>query len=207
MEESLNTKTVTNALSNTSKLVKFLMPSSFALAIGCFFMIFCTVRCGNTPIATVTGMSMVTGGEVKSPAMKEMKDMVNSFGGKADKPTKTKDDKKEKIKPQPFAIIAFACGILGIILTFAWKKNHYKPETILALIGVVSMAALMITFPFGESKGGGSKNEFLFHWEPGYWISFVGFVIALLLGIVHLLQPKAQPLPYQDSTSEIPTEE
>ena len=118
-------------------IARKLSPAAFVFALICFFLPFVTFSCQGHEVASFSGIQLATGTTVKQPQM---------FG----------PPKSEKFQPEPLAILALLSVVAGVGLSFLKGKRGAVGSALLAVAGVVLLAALKSKLD-GEaaSQGGG----------------------------------------------------
>jgi hypothetical protein len=129
-------------------------PAIFVLCILSFFFTFVTVSCQGHDIASFTGIQLATGTTVDQPLM---------FGA----------SQKQKIDPEPCAVLALLCAVVGVGASFAGARTAIVP----AISGAVGALSLLIM----KSRLDG---EIVTRGEGMFQVSYGGgFSLALLLMI------------------------
>lgn len=232
------------------KNLGILSPAFLAIAIVCFFFTFTDLTCNGTKLASLKGIDLVTGAELKPENMDGMKDMFKGlggttndetpeedteteseepvfeessedsveiekgqFGGGDDSATTTEEstdesatdkedetaattDSKDKMKPNPFAIAAFASAIIGILVFFVTKdKMRAILGLVFSLVGAVALLLLKVTFQkalddamtSGKGSEFASMIKFEFDFKAGFYIALVCFVAAAVINIIQLV--------------------
>jgi hypothetical protein len=145
----------------------------FVAAIVLFLLPWANLSCSGTPVATFTGLDIVTGKNYDAPS---------SFGA-------TSSDRADS---EPLAVGALAAAVAGAIAALVWKKAGIA-RVVLGVAGVVLLAALKIKLDGDISKQGQGMVQISY--QVGYWLTIVAFAgaaaaslfkreIALKLGTV-----------------------
>lgn len=98
---------------------KRISPSLFGLALLLFFLPFLTVSCDNEPMATVSGITLAIGGDVK----------VDTMMG----------SETEAVKPQAVVTIALLAVIAGVALSFVPGVKGNLSAGVAGLIATVCL--------------------------------------------------------------------
>ncbi|MFT4523029.1 MAG: hypothetical protein ACI8ZN_001981 [Bacteroidia bacterium] len=156
-----------NVPNGTLKGNRKIVPIGYLLVLISFFFSFMNINCGGTKLASVSGIDLVIGDEI------EKKDIAAvSFD--------TTDFEVQTIKPNPFAIIAFGCSVLGLLLFFFKQAKESRNNMILSTIGFVSL----VIIPFASNSFLTEKTSLDSAFEV-ISISFqLGYFIALGLFLV-----------------------
>jgi len=191
----------------------------YGIVILAFFMPFFVVSCDQTEIASLSGVKLVTGGEVKL----EVANLLKSHLG---------EDKKYENSPigiQLYALVAFILAIAALIMVLVLPQKMYPLPAYISILGVISLQFLNIEIPQLIS----SYSNFLganLQWEsilttkvqPGLWLANIAFILGgiytLVTGIknssesTYIEQPEDIPEEYdsseiQDWEEEYPAEE
>lgn len=138
------------------------IPPAFGIAALCFFLTFCNLTCGGQKIASVTGINLITGTELKSP------DMFGDEGG----------DVKD-IDPNIWAIIAFGCALLGLVAFLRKFKDEDRIGTYAGIVGFVSL--LILQFTIKNMINGQTEEIVEAEFQMGYWLALLAFAAAAYL--------------------------
>ncbi|HNX02932.1 MAG TPA: hypothetical protein PLE33_08285 [Candidatus Cloacimonas sp.] len=174
----------------------------YAIVILAFFMPFFLISCDKSEVASLSGVKLVTGGEVKL-------DLANIFNGSSG------EGKYENpaIGIQLFAIVAFILAIAALIMALVLPLKMYPLPAYISILGVISLQLLNIEIPQMIS----SFSNFLdanLKWgstislkvQPGFWIANIGFILGgistLLTGI-----KKSSESSYIEQPEEYPASE
>ena len=143
-----------------------LIPILFAIVIIFFFFNFFTISCGGQKVGSVTGISLVTGSELKSH------DMISGV-----------ETKGEKIPSSAWAIIAFGAAIVGLGVFLIKEKREALIGTGAGAIGFGSLFILQFAIKSAiEKKAEGAlQTDFQF----AYWGALIAMGIA---GIISYLR-------------------
>lgn len=150
--------------------MKFLLsikPSVFILIIILFFLPFAQIRCDSTIISEVKGIEFVTGKEIKTE--------------------KSDSDAPSKIDPDIYAILAFACSIIGLVLSFFSKR------ALLFLGGTVSFAGMAMLLLFKNNldnevlKSGETFGLITINYQFAFWLALGLFILYGLFSLSAIL--------------------
>lgn len=178
------------------------IPVAFALIIILFFFSFCDFKCNSVKVASLSGINLVTGSHIKMEGGAGMLDS-NPFGSLNENRLNQPDDKKQKVEPNIWAILAFLSAIGGAVVFYKKLKNEAFLGTAAGVIGVISLLLLRSAIKRKvEQQGGGMVQieiDFLF----AYWVSVLAFLVAG--GISYLRMKQAKQI--DTKTSGSPSEE
>ncbi|MGE5458820.1 MAG: FHA domain-containing protein [Methanobacterium sp.] len=141
-------------------------PSLFILVIICFALPFVNISCAGQPAETLSGIDLITGFKA----------------GTTD------------VAPNPLAIIAVAAALIGAFLFFVKTKTGHVIQSILGILGIISLVALKILFSQGANDEGLGTE-----WTTGYFAamgSFAGAVLASICSIFAESNPASAPAAY-----------
>lgn len=136
-----------------------LVPLLFGLIIIFFFFNFFAISCSDKEIASIKGIDLITGTQLKSN---------DPFTGKE------KDG--ENIPSNIWAIIAFGSVIVGLATFMIKEKREAIIGTVVSTVGIISLIILQIVIKKGisEKEEGMIKVDFLFP----YWGALIALVIT-----------------------------
>ena len=155
-------------------VAKGLSPAAFVLTLVCFFLPFVTFSCQGQKVARFSGIQMVTGTTIKQPQM---------FG----------PPKSQKVDPEPLAVLAFLSVLAGAGLSFIRGKKGALSSGVLAVVGVILMAALKSKLDnqvLQQTSGAIQVN-----YGAGYYLSLVFLLAAAGASFYALLAGKGIRLP------------
>lgn len=137
--------------------------ATFGLVILSFLMPFVSVSCQGHKFVTLTGVQMVTGTTLRQPQM---------FG-----PPKT-----QKIDPEPLAILAFLCGVVGLIVSIAVGQRRPVVPAIFGAAGAILLFSLKSRLDGEVAQQ--SQGLFRLDYEVGFWLAALLFMAVASLSIV-----------------------
>jgi hypothetical protein len=155
-----------------------LVPASYGLGIVFFFFSFFVIKCGDTKIATISGVNLVTGKEITANT---------SFGNSGN----SSDNKN--VDPNVWAIIALSSAVIGLgVYLFKFKKEELV-GTIVSGLGVVSLTILGYTFKDSVNEAD-LRGMVTVSLGFGYWGALV---CILLAGVLSFLRLRIKPKPVE----------
>jgi FHA domain len=154
-------------------LGKRISPATFGLALLCFFLPFISVSCQTQKIVTFTGIQLVTGATVELPQM---------FG----------PPKSEKLPREPLAVLAFACGVVGLGLSFLKGRKIAIGPAVVGCAGAVALLLLKSKLDADVLKGGNGVLHL--DYEVGFWLILLAYAAAAALNVSVFLQSRKEPL-------------
>lgn len=172
-------------------MFKFINSSLFAALILCFFLPFIEIKCNDTKLGSMTGFSMMTGGDMDlndASMMDYLKDnkefdMLN---------------KQRKEHPDVFSIVALSLLVLGFVLSLVLKS--FREQTSI----IISLLVLAVLFIFRgimlhqwEKQMGAQPEMFSYikltlNFAIGFWIIILGCFAISGLNIFSLLKKRNQ---------------
>lgn len=178
----------------------------FAIVIIAFLLPFMVVKCGDTKLATFTGFKLVTGGEVKAPAMDNMMkglgDAFNMDNTTQEAQEDEQEAKGEKVKPNAFAIIALLMAVIGLITALIMSQEKYIIPLVVAIVGFIAML-LIKSGVSGDMSAAGSKevaDMIKIKMQFGYFLALLAFIGAAVFAY---LAGKNKKLISQEQISNI----
>jgi hypothetical protein len=137
-----------------------LVPVSFALAIICFFFVFCDFKCFGQNIGSVTGINLVTGVQFEGSELFD-------------------ESESGKIPSNFWAILAFGAGIIGLGIFLIRSKNEAEIGAVAGAVGFGSLLILQIVIKNGTRIKGEGQLEADF--QPAYWLALLAMGTAALV--------------------------
>lgn len=152
------------------------------LVIGlCFFLPFVSISCSGQRIATLSGIGLATGEDVKvdESFMEELEEL-EGLGTTTDSEADAAAPETEENDPSLWAIIALAGAGLGVIVGFVMRGRPRSIGSLLAtLVGLAGLIGLRFDLEGDISEGEGLVA---IDYRAGYWITALLFVV---LAIAH----------------------
>lgn len=134
--------------------------SLYILIIILFFLPFVSVSCDNKKVVQLTGVQMVTGTEVAVKGLLWQE--------------------KQRIPPQPLAIIPFGLAIAGLILGYT-KSSKLKNGLQMLLSTGACVSLFLLKNKITENVLRYPKIMFVINYLPYYWITLTLFILAAVL--------------------------
>lgn len=154
-----------------------LVPASYGLGIVFFFFSFFVIKCGDTKIASVSGVNIVTGKEITANT---------SFGNSSN----SSDSKS--VDPNVWAIIALSSAVIGLgVYLFKFKKEELV-GTIVGGLGVAALAILGYTFKDSVNEAD-LRGMVTISLGFGYWGALICIMLAGILSFLRL-RIKSKPV-------------
>jgi hypothetical protein len=155
-------------------VAKRLSPALVGFALLCFFLPFVAVSCQQQKIATFTGIQMVTGTNVEEPQV---------IG----------PSKAGRIGPEPLAVMAFFCGVIGLGLSFLRGRNRGIASATFAAGGAIALLFLKARLD-GQIL---TRSSGFVHpdYEFGFWLALIAYIAAAALNVSVFLTPGKPPAP------------
>ncbi|MFN3413181.1 MAG: hypothetical protein ACK42L_03875 [Thermoanaerobaculum sp.] len=141
--------------------VKPLSLGGFALALLCFLFPWVSVSCPgqSAQLFRLTGVQLAMGTSVEEPSL---------FGSSS----------QRKIPGEPLALAALGCGVVGLIMALVSGRGAKIVAAVVA--GAGTLVLLLLKSKVEGDIAREAQGMLEAHWEPGYWIAWVGLVAALL---------------------------
>ena len=176
--------------------VQLAAPAFYILAITCFFFTFFNLRCGEAKLASMTGIDVVTGGEVNTSS--------SSFSDWMKPPPETGPDKRESIWAEVakkdnlpvnyWLLAALVTGVAALAFSF-YRAAHLKWVQLgLGAAAIVLMIVTLFTLNLYllrilrldgalKRRPQGLWNTEFVRLQPSwaFWCSLGAFVLALLM--------------------------
>lgn len=149
--------------------VKKFSPALFVLIIFCFVLPFVNLSCGGQTIVSLTGFQLMTGADI---------DASNMFDGLSNGNVDMGTEENKKVDAQPFAFLAFAMALVGLVLGFIKVKAIAITNVIISALGFIFLILLKINLD-GDAELSG-QNIITLDYQIGYW----GAVLLFLGGAV-----------------------
>jgi hypothetical protein len=162
-------------------VAKRFSPALFAFVLFCFFLPFVSVSCQQQKVATFTGIQLVTGTNVQEPQL-------------------VGPPKSDRLNPEPLAILAFFCGVIGLGLSFLKGRNRGIASATFAAGGAIALLFLKsrVDGQFLNRSSGFIHPDY----EIGFWLALISyFAAAALNASVFLAREKPPASPPPEGTS------
>lgn len=185
----------------------------FCIVVIAFLLPFMVVKCGDTKIASVSGLKLATGGNISLDYMdklgestKALTDMAEALPGAEAVPEAepVKDDKNEKLKPNIWALLALLMGIGGLLTSVLLPKKLYLVPLAMAVVGIITMLLIKNGLKSGmsmPSEGGAQFADMIkVQAQIGYYLAFLGFIGA---GVLAFLTGRNSPYVSPENISRI----
>ena len=169
---------------------------SFLLLAGLFFLLpFININCSGTKLASITGVDLLKGGEIKPIANKNSADSSSyNWGGNTSGSLFSpggsdyifeKGDQK-MLAPNLLAIISFACIIMSLIFSFFSQRLPVIISGGLALLGALTLFFIQIQVDNAiETKiGPFNFSPIAFEFTTYYWSAIFFMALAAVFSFV-----------------------
>ncbi len=130
----------------------------YGAIIVCFLLPFITVSCTGQKVRTLTGLQLVTGTSVGRQ---------NMFG---------EQRRQERVRPQPYAIAAFALAIAGFAASFLRRRTIRPYLTAMSAGGALCL--LLLKTKLDQDIINSGQGLLQIDYDFGYWASFILFVLS-----------------------------
>jgi hypothetical protein len=157
-----------------------LSPAIFVLALICFFLPFVTFSCQGQKVMSFSGIQLVTGTTIQEPQM---------FG----------PPQSQKLNPQPLAVLAFVCGVLGLALSFVRGRARTIAPAVAGGVAAILLMALKSSIDSDVlSKGGGVIQA---NYDIGFYVVVLLLLAAVGLNVFLLIQGRGLRFPVLTASS------
>jgi hypothetical protein len=157
-----------------------LSPAIFVLALICFFLPFVTFSCQGQKVMSFSGIQLVMGTTIQQPQM---------FG----------PSQSQKVEPQPLAILAFVCGVLGLALGFLRGRARMIGPVAAGGIAAILLLAMKSSIDSDVlSKGGGVIQV---NYDIGFYVVVLLLLAAVGFNVFLLMQGRGLQLPVLKASS------
>lgn len=168
---------------------------SFVIIAALFFLMpFINVSCSGTRLATIKGIDLVTGSEIKQEAAKEENsDTDTTWAGDDAAPDRfnlggdffEKGDQRN-IAPNLLGIMSFASAILALIFSFFNKRVPVLISGGFALLSALCLFFIQVQVNNEVEAKLGPFNfaPIIFEFTPYYWMSLLLLALAAVFAFV-----------------------
>jgi hypothetical protein len=159
--------------------LKHIPPFGFLLTLFCFLLPFVTLSCPAGRF-TLSGLQVAKGTTINEPQM---------FGGV----------KQREVKGEPLALAALLCALIGAGVGFMVSRKAR-----FVAVGLGGLGAILLLFFRGKVEGdilreGGGM--FQVSYGAGFWLAFLGFIVAAGLNLFAAKTPSTPGAPTQGITN------
>jgi hypothetical protein len=180
----------------------------YAIVILAFLMPFFVVSCDTTELASLKGIKLVTGGEVKITIPEIMQDMQQDEN-KINNPS---------MSAQPFAIVAIVLAVAALILVLALPVKMYLLPAIVSILGIISLQLLNanIMSVLSSTKTGLDPSIDLssimsIKTQSGFWLANIAFILGgvftIILGMKNQSKLALSPQAVEEVSASIISDE
>lgn len=172
-------------------MFKIINSSLFLALLLCFFLPFIEIKCNDTKLGSMTGFSMMTGGDM------ELQDMSMMDYLKDNKEFNMLN-KQRKDHPDVFSLIAFSLLVIGLILSLVLKSYREQSSIIIALLVLAVLFVFRGFMLYQWNKQMGSQPEMFsyikltLNFAIGFWLVIVGCFAISGLNVSSLLKKRNQ---------------
>lgn len=141
-----------------------LIPASFAAILILFLFSFCDFSCGGQKLVSIKGIDFVMGKNIPTPSISG--DKNNS----------------QKLPPNPYAIIAVASALTGLVIFLIGNKKESILGMIVGTAGSLSLLVLhyIVTSKVETELQGQVQVDF----QIAYWLSTLLFIVSAIFSYV-----------------------
>lgn len=161
---------------------KLLSPAGFGIAMFCFLLPFLELKCNDEHIATVKGISMVTGAQLSINDDLVLPGDPNIGAG-----LKGTDIRVHSLQRNYFAIASFLLAFAGFILSFLDFMKKKMMLSAAGLGGVLALLLMRVQLDALLANDAGNAGRYLLHidYVYGYWLTIA---CLLLAGLSNMLE-------------------
>jgi len=167
----------------------------YAIVILAFFMPFFMVSCDQTEVASLSGVKLVIGGEVKLSIAEEI-EKIEDVGKKYQNPV---------VSIQPFALIALFIAVLALVLVLVLPIQFYLLPAYISIIGVLSLQLLnvgilqIITAYQPLFDPSIDLNSILIiKAQPAFWLANLAFILGGIFTLIAGVKSSSISAPAQE---------
>jgi len=165
----------------------YINSSLFTVLILFFFLPFLEIKCNDSKLASITGYSLVTSGDMDMEDASMMEYMKNSEEFSL-------LDKQRKKQPDLFSIAALTLLVLGAVLSLVLKKFREETSIIISLTIICILLIFRAIMLQQWEKQMGSVPDMLsyvrltLNFAIGFWLLVFGNSILVALNTYYLIQ-------------------
>ena len=179
------------------------IPSTVAFAVGVllFFLPFAEIKCRGTVIGKNSGFGIAIGKKWESVSSKSLFDNGNN-----DADNKEESAVSKKQDPNVYAIVAWALGILGLLLSFSNARSAVGAAIVTGILSAGALIGLMLDLQkqvkgetanapkdnsadiFGLGKLGDMTMKIDF--TPWFYIAVIAFLAAAFFSYLRIASKK-----------------
>ncbi len=149
-------------------------PAAFGLAILCFVLPFTHISCQGERVASLSGLQLVVGTEISGAELQGFGDM--------------RDASREKVNPEPLAILALVIAIVGVAVGFRKDKKGRIASIAAGAAGAVVLLLLKLKIDNEVATEGEGLLEVAY--GSGYYLAFLFLIGAAALHVWLFLETK-----------------
>lgn len=162
-----------------------IIPAAFALAFILFFFSFSNFKCNGAKVASLKGISLVTGTHLKLHGA----DLFN--GDLPGNPATSKQ--AQKIPANFWAILAFLSSVTGAILFYKKRKKESLFGALLGAAGFISLLVLQIIIKDKAEEYTNEMVKISAGFSFGYWLCLISFFVAGGISFLRLKKENEKP--------------
>jgi hypothetical protein len=159
--------------------LKHIPTFGFLLTLFCFLLPFVTLSCPAGQF-TFSGIQLAKGTTIDEPQM---------FGGV----------KQREVKGEPLALAALLCALAGVGLGFIVNRTARFVAVGLGGVGAILLLLLRSKIEGDVLREGGGM--FQVSYGVGFWLAFLGFIVAAALNVFTVKKLSAPETPIQPVTN------
>ena len=144
----------------------------YAIGIACFILPFIQISCSGEKVVSFTGVQLVTGSEMANPM----------------------SDEKEKLPPEPTAIIALVALVVGVVFATQLSRGAAILSAVSGGVAVIAMVLLKTNMDAEILKEAGGM-AISADYQMGFWGVCLMSAAGAILALMRLQDAEAQPPP------------
>lgn len=155
---------------------------STSIIVLSFLMPFFLVKCGGTTLASVSGVDMIVGMDVKGA---------------------TESAKGGRIDASIFGIIAALCAIVGVVLAWAGSQKMKMISMVVAIVGLACLVVMYLQLKLEATKED-TRGMITIGLGFGFYLAFLGWLLnAVFFGLWMKEDKKTVTQASQDTVDDV----
>ena len=144
----------------------------YVIGIACFILPFIQISCSGEKVMSFTGVQLVTGSEMAQPM----------------------SDEKQKIPPEPTAIIALVALVVGVVFAIQISRGGAILSAVSGGVAVIFMIVLKTNMDAEIMKEAGGM-PISADYQMGFWGVCIASAVGVILSLLRLQDSGAMPTP------------
>lgn len=142
----------------------------YVIGIACFILPFIQISCSGEKVMTFTGVQLVTGSEMAQPM----------------------SDEKQKIPPEPTAIIALVALVVGVVFAIQISRGGAILSAVSGGVALIFMIVLKTNMDAEIMKEAGGM-PISADYQMGFWGVCIASAVGAILSLMRLQGAGATP--------------